>query len=101
MLKFAQERDSILRVRAKVDKYDEDLNAAEAAAEDVVAASDRVKLCAPQKLIGIMAFASLIALEFPEIKDFVNQLVRFAKTNRLQELSSPQRVKSHGVRLLL
>lgn len=85
-----EERDAILRVRAKVDSYDEwhelfsDPPIAGSSSPTVL---DRVVLCSPQRAVLISVVASAITREFSDLSNFTNQLARFFKKSAVPNVS--------------
>ena len=78
MTRMAEERDSILRIRAKIDSCDE----WEEAQDSKPAASDdhsdsRVSLCAPQKLMRVWNISDGLATQEFGLANFASQLAKF------------------------
>lgn len=104
---MAQERDSILRIRAKVDAYDE-LKEAKVVSEEVtksVVASDtddRIQLCSADKPERFRKFIGSITSELPINSSIqvVTKLVKFLNENT-NEAISEQRLATSPVCLLL
>jgi hypothetical protein len=79
MTRMAEERDSILRIRAKVDSFDEweeSLDATlPASSEDPP--DSRVSLCSPQKPVRVQDISSRLAPQEFRFSNFANRLAQF------------------------
>jgi hypothetical protein len=75
---MAEERDSILRIRAKIDSCDEWEEAQDA--KPVVSddhSESRVSLCAPQKPVRVWNVSNALATQEFGLANFVNRLAKF------------------------
>lgn len=82
MTQKAEERDSILRVRAKVDSYDEleESRFESAAATNEAGTNDnRIVFCAAQKWVRVGKIAAGLAKQEFSVNDFARKLSHFLR----------------------
>ena len=79
MTRMAEERDSILRIRAKVDSFDEWEESLDArpSMESENSLDSRVSLCAPQRPVRVQDISSKLAPQEFGCLNFSNRLVQF------------------------
>jgi hypothetical protein len=86
---MAQERDSILRIRAKVDSYDE-LQETQLGTEEIVqrpeTSEDRIRFCSVEKPLRVNQLAGLISHEVP-ISKFTRKLARFLRATTGKDIT--------------
>ena len=78
---MAQERDSILRIRAKVDSYDElqeTQMGTEETLESTEAADTRIRFCSVEKALRVRHLAEIISHEVSTQK-FTSRLAKFLR----------------------
>jgi len=78
MTRMAEERDNILRIRAKVDSFDEWEESQDAKPAVIDNLTDsRVLLCAPQKPTRVWDISAKLAPQEFGTSNFTNRLVKF------------------------
>jgi hypothetical protein len=89
MTRMAQERDSILRIRAKVDSYDE-LKETQMGTEETLenpeAAEDRIKFCSVEKALRVRHLAEIISHEV-SIQKFTSRLAKFLRATTGEDIT--------------
>jgi hypothetical protein len=81
MTRMAQERDSILRIRAKVDSHDEleeSKIGTEEHKEKSEASNDRIRFCSVEKPLRVRNLVDVISHEVP-IKNLTSKLAKFLR----------------------
>ena len=83
MTRMNEERDSVLRIHAKVDSFDEwkESMAQTPTPPSVNHADTRIILCSPQKLIRVIHFSIVEAHQEFKLNDFSTKLAKFFKVN--------------------
>jgi hypothetical protein len=89
MTRMAQERDSILRIRAKVDSHDE-LEESKLGTEEHMekseASNDRIRFCSVEKALRVRNLAAVISHEAP-IKNFTSKLAKFLRATTHENIT--------------
>ena len=83
MTRMNEERDSILRIRAKVDSFDDwkESTAKTPTPPSINHADTRIVLCSPQKLIRVIRFSIAEARQEFNLNNFSTKLAKFFKVN--------------------
>ena len=86
---MAQECDSILRIRAKVDSYNE-LQETQLGTEEILqrpeTSEDRIRFCSVEKPLRVKQLAGLVSHEVP-ISKFTWKLARFLRAMTGQDIT--------------
>jgi hypothetical protein len=89
MTRMAQEHDSILRIHAKVDSYDE-LQETQLGTEEILqrpeTSEDRVRFCSVKQPLRVKQLAVLVSHEVP-ISRFTWKLARFLRATTGQDIT--------------
>ena len=89
MTRMAQERDSILRIRAKVDSYDE-LEESKIGTEEHMekskASNDRIRFCSVEKPLRVRSLVEVISHEVP-IKNLASKLAKFLRATTHENIT--------------
>lgn len=84
MTRMAQERDSILRIRAKIDAHDE-MEEAKATSNETLGAfndaDDRIQLCSREKPVRVQRLMGNISSELPVKYSLAAKLAKFLHAN--------------------
>jgi GTP cyclohydrolase I len=93
MTRMAQERDSILRIRAKVDAYDE-MEENTSSSDKAFAAhgneNDRIQLCSREKPLRVYRLMETVAIELSVKSPLITKLARFLRENSDEVITESQ-----------
>jgi hypothetical protein len=90
MTRMAEERDSILRIRAKVDSYDEWQESVTDTSPASSSQGDRIILCAPQKKFRVHRYPHLLRREGVNVEKFSHWLSTFLRDYRAVTINRQQ-----------